>query len=190
MSKKVRTRPQHKPVLASEREARHSQRPKTHDPPLSSERCMQGKQETATKKQGLTRNCRKQNARDYPEARSKRQKGTTGQPRKSKRNQGQDIECKRRHTYDGSLRSPSRPHGTGTAEHSRAYTTHTKQSAREHAEECSNSQEGTTRKPRKTQENPGKPSENKGKPQNVKDGTLTMARFARPRGRTAQHSAA
>ena len=39
-------------------------------------------------------------------------------------------------------------------------------------------------------ENPGKPSENKGKPQNVKDGTLTMARFARPRGRTAQHSAA
>ena len=148
---------QNEPVLASEREARHSQRPSAHDPPLSSERCTQGKQETATKNQGLTINYRKQNARDHPEARSKRHEGTTGQPRKSKRNQCQDIECKRRRAHDGSLRSPSRPHGT--AEHSRAYTTRTKHSAREHAEERSKSQQGTTRKPRKSMGKQGKATE-------------------------------
>ena len=51
-----------------------------------------------------------------------------------------------------------------------------------------NTQRSAARASKGQHGNPGKAWENKGKPQNVKDGTLTMARFARPHG--AQHSIA
>ena len=51
-----------------------------------------------------------------------------------------------------------------------------------------NTQRSAARASKGQHGNPGKAWENKGKPQNIKDCTLTMARFARPHG--AQHSIA
>ena len=67
------------------------------------------------------------------------------------------------------------------------------QSTAEHTRPAQNTVPGNTqrsaaRASKGQHGNPGKAWENKGKPQNVKDGTLTMARFARPHG--AQHSIA